>query len=171
MTRTITDTADRLRTCDMLTLDSDLRKQTPVRLPNIVLVEGIAACATHAGCIAVAVADPHGSLGDQPDATLHIAPGYILTWTGDYSLVGCAGHRPGGVDLDRPAVVAEVVTEETPDITTTLLGIVQATSTLKDQPETYDTDTLWKFLQAITDAKKILDNELVQRMLAATKEG
>jgi hypothetical protein len=59
----------------------------------------------------------------------------------------------------------------TTDIATTILGIEQATSTLTDQPETYDTDTLWKLLNAITDAKKLLDAELVRRMLAATKEG
>lgn len=103
MTRTITDTADRLRTCDMLTMDDTLRKQTPVRLPRIVLVEGIAACNTHGGCIAVAVADPNSSLSDQPAATLHVNPGYILTWTGDFSHAGSTGFRPGGVDLDQPA--------------------------------------------------------------------
>lgn len=104
MRRTVTDTADRLRTCDLLTLDSDLRAQTRASLDNVVLVEDIAACITHGGCLAVAVTNPHGGFGDQPDAVLHIPAGYVLTWTGDYRFVNCAGHRPGGVDLTVPAV-------------------------------------------------------------------
>lgn len=102
MRRTVTDTADRLRTCDLLELDADLRKQTRVQLPNVVLVEDIAACLTHGGCIATAVANPHGGISDQPDAVLHIQAGYILTWTGDYTHVNCVGFRPGGIDLSQP---------------------------------------------------------------------
>jgi hypothetical protein len=103
MRRTVTNTADRLRTLDLLEMDADLRKQTPVKLPNVVLVEDIAACATHGSCIATAVANPHGALSDEPAAVLHIPAGYIATWTGNYAEVNCVGFRPGGVDYTRPA--------------------------------------------------------------------
>ncbi|MGI5247542.1 hypothetical protein [Dactylosporangium sp. CA-139066] len=106
MRRTVTNTADRLRTCDLLQLDDTLRNHTRVQLPDVVLVEDIAACITHGGCIAVAVANPHGALG-EPDAVLHILAGHILTWTGDYTHVSCTGFRPGGVDFTRPAARTE----------------------------------------------------------------
>lgn len=58
----------------------------------------------------------------------------------------------------------------TTDIATTLHGIIQTASDVKDRPETCDTDALWKLLDAITEAKKVVGDELVRRMLAAAKE-
>lgn len=42
----------------------------------------------------------------------------------------------------------------------------RTTAALTDRPETYDTDTLWAFLNALTDLKKAVDGELVRRMIA-----
>lgn len=109
--RTVTDTADRLRVCDMLILDDTLRSQLINRLPKVVLVEGISACATHSQCINVAVANPHGSLACVPEVA-HVGYGHILTWRGDYRLTGSTGFRPGGVDDTASRVVAAEIKPE-----------------------------------------------------------
>ncbi|GAA0719276.1 hypothetical protein Drose_05610 [Dactylosporangium roseum] len=104
MRRTVTNTADRIRTLDLLEMDADLQRQTPVKLPKVVLVEDIAACLNHGACLAVAVSNPHGAMSDEPAAVLHILAGAIHTWTGNYAEVNCVGFRPGGVDFTRRAV-------------------------------------------------------------------
>lgn len=58
-----------------------------------------------------------------------------------------------------------------PDLAAVLTELKRTANAVDDHSETYDTDTLWPLLQAITDAKKAVGDELIRRMLAATKEG
>lgn len=55
------------------------------------------------------------------------------------------------------------------DLAAVVAELKRTANALDDGPEAYDTDALWALLQAITDAKKAVGDELVQRMLAATK--
>lgn len=58
----------------------------------------------------------------------------------------------------------------TADLAAVVAELKRTANALDDSADTYDTDALWPLLQAITDAKKVVGDELVQRMLAATKE-
>lgn len=55
------------------------------------------------------------------------------------------------------------------DLAAVVAELKRAASAFDNHPETFDTDALWALLQAVTDAKKVVGDELVQRMLAATK--
>lgn len=61
--------------------------------------------------------------------------------------------------MTRTANLAAVVAE-----------LKRTVNAFDDSAETYDDAALWPLLQAIEDANKVVRNELVQRMLDATKE-
>jgi hypothetical protein len=56
------------------------------------------------------------------------------------------------------------------DLATVIAELKRTANALDDNAETYDDAALWPLLQAIEDANKVVRNELVQRMLDATKE-
>jgi hypothetical protein len=55
------------------------------------------------------------------------------------------------------------------DLAAVVAELKRTANALADGSETCDTAALWALLQAIKDAKKVVGDELVQRMLAATK--
>ena len=59
----------------------------------------------------------------------------------------------------------------TTDLAAAVAELKRTVNALDDRAETHDSDALWPLLNAITDAKKVVGDELVRRMLAATKEG
>ena len=56
------------------------------------------------------------------------------------------------------------------DLAAVVADLKRTANAFDDRSETYDTDALWALLGAITDAKKVVGNELVQRMLVAETE-
>ena len=88
MPRTITDTADRIRNTDQITVNGK---------PALVLNIAAAATLARPARIAVTVCDPSGSLADLNDTrTVHLDAGEIVTFTPGTTMrhADAAGRRP-----------------------------------------------------------------------------
>ncbi|MET8278337.1 hypothetical protein [Micromonospora sp. NPDC005174] len=89
MRRTITDTANRLRNTDTLTVDGK---------PQLILDIADAPTRARPARLAITVCDPNGSLADM-DAShvIHLNAGDTVTFEpGSMHLADVAGRRPGG---------------------------------------------------------------------------
>ena len=87
--RTITDTADRIRTCDQIPLNGK-----PVQVADV----AFAPTANRPARLALTVFDPNGSLADLNDTrTVHLDAGEIVTFTPGTTMrhADAAGRRPG----------------------------------------------------------------------------
>lgn len=91
MRRTITDTADRLRNTDQITVNGK---------PALVLDVTNAPTDARPARLAVTVCDPHGSLADlNAGYVIHLDAGEFVAYRpGGTHLADAAGRRPGGLD-------------------------------------------------------------------------